>query len=256
MTKGKIFTFTIQRVSVYKNILLILAMLAFNAAHSQVIISLLLGDKLNSGKVEFGLDGGLNLSTQSGLAQRKNLSTFNLGFYFDIKMKHPSWMIHTGVIVKSNLGAADLPVYSLSEPDIDSVFKGGSIERKLSYFNVPILLKYKLSDQFYIEGGPQLGLLYKAYDEFSNMVLGDEVTYRNEIRDYFHRLDAGLMAGIGYRLMKGNGVNIGVRYYYGLVDVTIDDTEGAVANRTFYFAVGIPIGVGKAAEKAQKKETN
>jgi hypothetical protein len=143
----------------------------------------------------------------------------------------------------------------LSEPDIDSVFAGGSIERKLSYFNVPVLLKYKLSDQFYIEAGPQLGLLYKAYDEFSNTVLGDEVTYRNEIRDSYHRLDAGLMAGFGYRLMKGNGMNIGVRYYYGLVDVTIDDTGDPVANRTFYFAVGIPIGVGKAAEKKAKSET-
>ena len=29
-------------------------------AHSQVLISLLLGDKLNSDKIEFGLDGGLN----------------------------------------------------------------------------------------------------------------------------------------------------------------------------------------------------
>jgi len=30
---------------------------------SQVLIALLLGDKLNSGKIEFGLDGGLNYSS-------------------------------------------------------------------------------------------------------------------------------------------------------------------------------------------------
>ena len=229
--------------------------LVYIPAHSQVIISLLLGDKLNSGKVEFGLDGGLNLSTQSGLNERKNLSSFNLGFYFDIKLKESQkWMLHTGVIVKSNMGVSGLPVYPVAEADLDSVFTGGSIERKLSYFNVPVLMKYKLSNQFYVEAGPQLGLLYKAYDEFTNTVLGDEVTYRNEIRDYFHRLDAGLMAGIGYRLMKGNGMNVGIRYYYGLVDVLIDDTGDPLANRSFYFTVGIPIGVGKAAEKKAKSE--
>jgi len=237
-------------------IILFLAILVFNTAQSQVLISLLFGDKLNSGKVEFGLDGGLNLSTQSGLNQRKNLSSLNLGFYFDIKLNDsPKWMIHTGVIVKSNMGASHLPVYPLSEPDLDNALAGGAVERKLSYFNVPVLIKYKLSDQFYVEAGPQLGLLYKAYDEFSNTILGEELTYRNEIRDYFHRLDAGLMAGFGYRLMKGNGMNFGVRYYYGLVDVVIDDTGDPVANRSFYLAVGIPIGVGKAAERKAKSET-
>jgi Outer membrane protein beta-barrel domain len=240
---------------ILKYVIFFLAILASETARSQVLISLLLGDKLNSGKVEFGLDGGLTLSTQNGLTQRKNLSTFNLGFYFDIKMKSSRFLLHTGVIVKSNLGAANLPVYPLSEADLDSALAGGSIERKLSYFNVPVLIKYKLSDQFYVEAWPQLGLLYKAYDEFSNTILGDELTYRNEIRDYFHRLDAGLMAGVGYRLMKGNGMNFGVRYYYGLVDVVIDDAGDPVANRSFYLAVGIPIGVGKAAERKAKSET-
>jgi hypothetical protein len=227
--------------------------LAYQSAKSQVLISLLLGDKLNSGKIEFGLDGGLNLSTQSGLNQSKQLSSLNLGFYFDIKLKQ-QWILHTGVIVKSNMGAAKLQVYSLDQPDLDSVFAGGSIDRKLSYFNVPVLLKYKLSDRFYVEAGPQFGLLYKAYDEFKNTALGDEVSYRREIRDYFHRLDAGITTGVGYRLMKGNGMNIGVRYYYGLVDVVINDAGASVANRSMYFTVGIPIGVGKAQAKAQEKE--
>ncbi len=239
-----------------KFLILFLTILVSGTSHSQVLISLLLGDKLNSGRVEFGLDGGLNLSTQSGLNDRKNLRSFNLGFYFDIKFKESQrWMLHTGVIVKSDMGVSELPVYLLGEADVDSVFTGGSIKRKLSYFNVPVLIKYRLSNQFYIEAGPQLGLLYKAYDEFSNTVLGNEVTYRNEVRDHFHRLDAGIMAGIGYRLMKGNGMNFGVRYYYGLVDVLIDDSGDTLANRSFYFTVGIPIGVGKAAERKVQSET-
>ncbi|MBP6334705.1 MAG: PorT family protein [Bacteroidia bacterium] len=234
-------------------LLLIFFLFTFSAAHSQILISLLLGDKLNSGKVEFGLDGGLNLSTQSGLKESSSLSSFNLGFYFDIKMKR-SWLFHTGVIVKSTVGADKLPVYTVGRADLDSVFVGGSVKRKLSYFHVPLMIKYTFKNHFYAEAGPQLGLLYDAVDEFSNDVLGNEAVYRNEIRDQFYRLDAGFITGIGYRLMGGNGMNLGVRYYLGLVDVVIDDTGSSIANHSLYFTVGIPIGAAKAEKKEAKNE--
>ena len=43
-------------------------------ARTQVLISILLGDKLNSGKIEFGLEGGANWSTIKNLDGAKNLS--------------------------------------------------------------------------------------------------------------------------------------------------------------------------------------
>ena len=88
---------------------------------SQVLISLLLGDKLNTGKLEFGLEGGLNWSNLNGLAYAKNLTGFNLGFYFDLQLKNPAWMFNTGVIVKSPMGAGDLPVFSLDDADTNNV---------------------------------------------------------------------------------------------------------------------------------------
>jgi hypothetical protein len=53
---------------------------------------------------------------------------------------------------------------------------------------------------------------------------GGDLEYKLETGDKYHRLDFGLMGGVGYRLMGGNGMNLGVRYYLGLVDITIDDT--------------------------------
>ena len=47
--------------------------------HTQVLISILLGDKLNTGKIEFGLDGGANWSTIKNLDGAKSLTSFNLG---------------------------------------------------------------------------------------------------------------------------------------------------------------------------------
>lgn len=234
--------------------LLLLLTFVLYSAQGQIIISLLLGDKLNNGKLEFGLDGGLSLSNLSGIDQSANLGSFNLGFYFDFKLKK-SWMLHTGVMVKSNLGADDLDVYSLKNANLDTVFAGGYVKRKLSYFNVPVLMKYKFKNNFYAEAGPMFGLFYKAYDEFNNDYDDNELVYSKDVRKQYHTLDAGLMAGIGYRLFKGNGINLGIRYYYGLVDVLVSDSSDPVANRSWYFTAGIPIGVKKATEKAAEEES-
>jgi len=238
-----------------KFVFLLVFFLFSYAAQSQVLISLLLGDNLNTGKIEFGLDGGLTFSSLSGTGNAEPMSSFNLGFYFDIKTKKETWLIHTGVIVKSTLGAEGLPVYSLDQPDLDKTYEGGSVERRLSYFHVPFLMKYRSRNHWFAEGGIMLALLYKAKDTFHNTVQGNEVTCERDIRDGYHPLDAGLMGGLGYRLLKGYGMNLGVRYFFGLVDVTLDDTGGTVANRALYFTVGIPIGAGKAAERRAEKAT-
>src|SRR5204863_7297881 len=140
------------------------------SSNSQVIISLLFGDKLNSDKIEFGLDGGINFSDIQGINEAKYKSNFNLGFYFDFKMKNPAWMINTGVIVKSTMGAKSIAVYPLNDSNLNNSFVGGSITRNLEYFNVPILMKYQFKNRIFIKAGPQFGLLFKAKDVFLNQI--------------------------------------------------------------------------------------
>jgi len=227
-------------------LLLIAFLLAGHSGHSQVIISLIFGDKLNSDKIEFGLDGGVNWSTLHGLPDANSLIGFNLGFYFDFKLKDPNWMVNTGVIVKSPMGAEGLPVYSLNDAGLDSAFAGGSVQRKIRYFNVPVMMKYQFKNHLYAKAGIQLGLRAKAFDEFTNTVKDKEdLNYKLKTRDDYHPLDGGLAFGLGYRLMKGNGMNFGLQYYLGLIDVVIDDSTPNQYNRSLYLTAGIPIGKGK-----------
>jgi hypothetical protein len=215
----------------------------------QVIISLLLGDKLNSGKVEFGLDGGASIISQSGSGGATR-NTFNLGFYFDIKLKS-QWMLHTGVIVKSTMGGGEIPVYLLGDAQLDGLFANGHVERTMNYFNVPVFIKYNFKNNFFLEAGPMLGLKYAAKDKFTTKINGDELTYEVDVSSKFKALDAGLSGGIGYRLMHGNGMNLGIRYYHGLVNVSKE--PGEIFNRCWYLTVGIPIGAGKAKD-GEKQE--
>ncbi|NEU09574.1 PorT family protein [Flavihumibacter sp. R14] len=225
-----------------------------STSNAQVLISIILGDELNTGKIEFGLAGGLNFSDIRNLAGAEELAGFNLGFYFDIKVfKNPSWMLNTGVIVKSPMGADDLPLYSLNDEHLDSSFAGGSVTRKLRYFNVPVLMKYTLKNNFFVKGGIQLGLRSKVFDEFTKSVNDkDDLKYKLNIKDQFHPLDAGASFGIGYRLMKGNGMNLDLQYYYGLIDIVIDDSSPGQYNRVLYLTAGIPIGKNAAKKKADQ----
>ena len=223
-------------------------------SQSQVLISLLLGDDINSGKIEFGLDGGWSLASLDGVDPSDGHSNYNLGFYFDFKLKNPSWLLNTGVRVKSTMGAEGIEVYSLNDPYLDNSFSGGSITRKINYFNVPVSMKYKISEKFYAHAGYQLGLRYKGTDQFVNTINDEEdLAFKVDVKKQYHPLDAGLLAGFGYRVVKGNGMNIGIQYYYGLVDVRISDGSPDEFNRSLYVNVGIPIGKGKAAAKAAEE---
>lgn len=220
---------------------------------AQVIMSLLLGDKINSDKLEFGLDGGLTLSNVDGLNPSSLRTSWNLGFYFDLKMKNPSWMFHTGVLVKSTLGAKDLALYSLNNPDLDNAFAGGSVIRKLGYFQVPFMMKYKWKNNLFAEAGPMFSLMNKATDEFvASIEKKDDLTYKVNIKDQYHPLDAGVLVGIGYRMMRGHGMNLSILYYYGMVDIVVDDASPNQHNRALYVNLGIPIGAGK--KKTEAKE--
>ncbi len=226
-------------------------------ANSQVLISLLLGDKLNSEKLKFGLDGGVNWSNISNLDPAKYKAHFNLGFYFDFMLKeNTQWYLHTGVLVKSSMGPKGLDTYLTGNANLDSLYVDGTIERKLSYFSVPILIRYKFKNEVFIEAGPNLGLLYKANDYFYTDVKDEEdLTYRLENRDLYNRIDAGVMAGLGFHVLKGTGYNIGMRYYYGLTELMKDNPGDPQRNSSFYLYASIPVGAGeKAKAKAEAKE--
>jgi len=231
-------------------LLLIAFLMVSTISKSQILISLVFGDKLNSDKIEYGIDGGFNWSNISNLENSALNGGLHLGFYFDIKMNE-NLFLHTGLILNSPMGTTKLDSYTVGDPHLDSVLATASVTRELRYFNVPIFLKYRFLDQFYVEAGPQLGLLTKAYDNFSvDITDKSDVAFKNNVTDQYKRIDAGITVGLGYRLYKGHGVNLGVRYYFGMVDILKDNQGSKQLNSSFYICAGIPIGVGKEQKKA------
>jgi|LGVF01.1.fsa_nt_gb hypothetical protein len=234
-----------------KKLLFIALLISFGfQAKSQILIALIFGDKLNQDGVEFGLEGGYNLSTISGFETKSYIGNFNLGFYFDLRIKN-QWSIYTGVLVKSNAG-----VNKLTENDLillDPILYGieGSYKQITNNFLVPVLAKYKFNNHIYIEAGPQFGLMYKSWIEFNSDIEGRDASIKEFNKDQLNRFDMGAMAGVGYRMMKGTGWTIGLKYYYGFIDVykNIPNTK----NSSIFIKMNFPIGVGDKKEMEKKK---
>jgi len=205
-------------IIVMKKCFIILSFLLFGlAAQSQVLISLLLGDKLNSDKLEFGLEGGMNWSNTTGFESNDYARFFNLGFYFDIQMKN-QWRFYTGVLVKSNVGVDKLTendLRTLTATTWDSI---GEYKQVINEFMVPALIKYDFKNHFYVEAGPQFGLRFKGFVEFNSDNGDVEGRTREDNKDMLQKLDVGITGGLGYKLFKGEGWTIGAKYYYGFVD--------------------------------------
>ncbi|PHS64128.1 MAG: hypothetical protein COB12_08310 [Flavobacterium sp.] len=215
---------------------------------SQILIALLLGDKLNTGKIEFGLDGGINFASISNLENRDYIRAFNLGFYFDIKLKD-HFLLNTGVLVKSTLGSEDLSTNDLlllgatiHEP------AGGKYSQKLSTFTVPIMAKYVFDNNIHVEIGPQVGWTYNGWVEYDYDIDGISGKLKENNRDDLNWFEMGVTAGVGYRLLKGLGWTLGVRYYYGFTNVY--KGKSGTTNDALYLKVNIPFGASEDKKQA------
>jgi opacity protein-like surface antigen len=232
-----------------KIVTLFALMLIGFTSHSQVLISLVFGDKLNSDGLEFGLEGGFNYSDISDLDADKRLSSFNLGFYFDFRLKN-QWNLYTGVLVKAKLGDDQLSSEDLAFLGITpNVEEDGTYSQVINYFIVPALLKYNFENRIYIEAGPQFGLMYKSWVEFESSVDNKDINTKDYNKDKINRLDTGITFGTGYKLMPDSGMTIGIKYYYGFTNVY--KGVSGTNNSSLFLKLNLPIGAGNKKEKTQ-----
>ena len=235
-----------------KKILCIVFILCwYNSLYAQVIIALLFGEKLNTGNLQFGIEVTPSLTNISNIQSRVK-DGLNLGIYLNIKMKE-RLLIHIEGVAKGTFGAKSIIPYSTGNDTLDNLFSEGSVTRKIKAFSLPVMLRYGITDLFFVDAGIQPNMQLGAKDIFKSTVNDNELTYTKNINDQITLLDFGLTAGVEYKFSKAkSSMGIGIRYFGGLVDID-KLIPGKQANNAWLFNVTIPIGTGKAA--AKEKET-
>ncbi len=222
-------------------------------ANAQVLISLLLGDKLNSDELEFGLEGGGNFSMISGMDSKKFYPDWNIGFYFDYHY-HGPWHFYTGVLVKSKMGLNKLTDKDLSFLGTDYMTTSeGDFAQVLRYFLVPLLTKYHFENRFYVEAGTQIGWMFKSYIQYEAKNKDYHIEVKDFNKDLIHWFDIGFLGGAGYKFKgkKRPGMTVGIKYYRGFTNVYKGYNT---KNNSIFLKVNIPIGAGEQAKKKKAKK--
>jgi hypothetical protein len=100
----------------------------------------------------------------------------------------------------------------------------GQYQLKLSYVNVPVLLRFALGP-VYVEAGPQVSVLVGGQGKGQASYFLGDATYYTDINQTatkrFRPFDAGACVGLGLVLPAGFGINI--RAYQGIVNRDRDE---------------------------------
>jgi len=184
-------------------------------------------------KAQFGIKGGLNSSNFSGDTAGMNFKSsigFNAGVFATIKLSDKINL--QPEILYSTQGAE---VQNVVAP-VNGVNYTADIKFKLSYINIPVMLKYYVADKFNIEAGPQVGFLTSA--KTSTKVEGFSQTVDQDAKDYFESVDFGFNFGAGYDFTKN--ISAGIRYNLGLSNVlnTASGDSSKSENSVFSLSVG------------------
>src|SRR5882672_2577524 len=114
----------------------------FKSASSQVLIALIFGDKLNNGKIEFGLLTGPGFTSISNI-DNNTRTGFNLGLYFNIRVSK-NFFLHPEAIPKCSLGGKDIPFYTTVDANVNALFSTGTVDRRIKAISVPLLARYRI----------------------------------------------------------------------------------------------------------------
>ena len=188
-------------------------------------------------EVQFGVKGGLNLSTistDSDFISFDSKACIQFGIVAEIPISE-SFSFQPEILYDC-LGADyefddifDLP----TETTKAAADYSGTI--KLSYLNIPLMAKYYVAEGFSLEAGPQVGFLLSAKDEYEYP--GD--SGEDDIKEHVKGIDFGINIGLGYKLE--GGFNFGARYNLGLTDANDNPEELGdiyLKNRAFQVFVG------------------
>lgn len=96
------------------------------------------------------------------------------------------------------------------------------------------MLDYKLTDQFSLQVGPQIGFLLSAKYEAEVEYDGDSESYNEDIKDEMKGTDFGLNFGAAYSFVK---LNVTFRYSLGLSNAA-DYDEGDLKNNNIQISLG------------------
>ncbi|QOW10028.1 PorT family protein [Kaistella flava (ex Peng et al. 2021)] len=178
---------------------------------------------------QFGIKAGMNvssLSSDASLSDQKSKIGFNAGLFMNAPLA-------------TNFSIQPEIMYSQMGDKGTATVLGTeySSARNLDYVTVPVMFQYNATPSFYLEAGPEFGLLVSAKNKLKNESTGNTVSESSNYKDDLNGFNFGLGLGAGYYFTPNVGLT--ARYVAGLTDIAKDRPSGSDAVRNNLFQVGL-----------------
>ncbi|MCT3760785.1 PorT family protein [Elizabethkingia anophelis] len=167
----------------------------------------------------FGIKAGGNLSDLTNLDREKS----KIGFYAGVFMNAP---------ISSEFSIQPEVVYSQQGAKFKDFGNVTDLKKNLGYINVPVMVQYNATPDFYIEAGPEFGFLVDAQDK--GKVNG--VSYKSSGTDGYNTFNFGMGLGAGYRFTPN--ISINARYTAGFTNIVKNNGGDSVKNNNFQLGLG------------------
>jgi hypothetical protein len=168
--------------------------------------------------VRFGIKAGVNLATMraDNISPEPDFNTktsFNAGFLVNVPFGTSNFALQPELLY-SGQGTKIKETTGVISPTTNSY------EQDLSYLTLPIMVQWKSTGGFFVETGPQPGLLIRAKSDAT----GSNV----DNKDQFDKFDLEWGLGLGY--LSRIGLGIGARYNYGLTNTLKESSSNSSDN--------------------------
>jgi len=208
------------------------------------LLVLIFGERVATENFYFSLKAGLNYSMVTGVEEGKNRPGFNFGLVNNIRL-NDQFYLAPEFLPASAKGVTQVPVLTTGNEELDDLLEHvESTDRKLNYLDIPVLLRYHISERLRISAGPEFSFLIGGTDIYYAEPQDDiQLTSELDIHEYVKTFDMGGVIDLSYMIakpVKGKGVNIYLRYSMGFLDIRKDASGDPVRNSTLQIGATFP----------------
>lgn len=217
----------------------------FKMGAQAALILFFFGNKLARPDLHLSLDAGLNFTSLSQVEGDMRIGP-NFGLGLHVGLTEQVFLVAEFKALSSRgLKNVEDPIFDLP-PDVQNL-SISSIESfvGLNYLDVPVLLQYRTKKHFYFSGGIQASFLNKAnYQTDVTLDNGNELELTQDVKSELNKYDLGIPVEVGYVIfpaVDGKGMDIRLRYTFGLSDVLGGATNSPARNSNFQLIATFPI---------------
>lgn len=178
---------------------------------------------------QFGVKAGMNvssLSSEEGLSDQGSKIGFNAGVFMNAPLAEK-------FSIQPEL------MYSQMGDKYNQTIAGTTYarSRNLDYVALPVMFQYNATPAFYLEAGPEFGLLVGAKNKFTNESTNNTIAESSNYKDDLNGFNVGIGLGAGYYFTPNVGLT--ARYVAGLTDIAKDRPSGSDSVKNNVFQVGL-----------------